>query len=163
MLTGKKQPCLAIKELDICPINSIHVNSPVLDLVGECHSWLVELIHPFPLFFRWVIYNWSLEWPWESFAGILESTCFICCVLSLFVCIIVLLQARGPSKRKHVHGCNLVRAKKLYGYHSSEELFMKIYLYPLFTHFHKPNIASTNVYTSQHYLSHLFLSRIEEI
>lgn len=39
------------------------------------------------------------------------------------------LQARGPSKRKHVHGCNLVRAKKLYGYHSSEELFMKIYLY----------------------------------
>ncbi|KAJ1292324.1 hypothetical protein BS78_02G383800 [Paspalum vaginatum] len=39
------------------------------------------------------------------------------------------LQIRGPSKRKHVHGCSLVRAKKLYGYHSSEELFMKIYLY----------------------------------
>jgi hypothetical protein len=162
LLTGKKQPCLAIKELDICPINSIHVNSPVLDLVRECHSWLVELIHPFHLFFRWFIHNWSLEWPWESFAGILEPL-VLCCVLSLFVCIIVLLQARGPSKRKHVHGCNLVRAKKLYGYHSSEELFMKIYLYPLFTHFHKPNIASTNVYTSQHYLSHLFLYRIEGI
>ncbi|RLN35611.1 DNA polymerase zeta catalytic subunit isoform X2 [Panicum miliaceum] len=39
------------------------------------------------------------------------------------------LQIRGPSKRKHVHGCSLVRAKKLYGYHASEELFMKIYLY----------------------------------
>ncbi|CAL5085351.1 unnamed protein product [Urochloa decumbens] len=39
------------------------------------------------------------------------------------------LQIRGPSKRKHVHGCSLVRAKKLYGYHASEELFVKIYLY----------------------------------
>ncbi|XP_062186460.1 DNA polymerase zeta catalytic subunit isoform X2 [Phragmites australis] len=39
------------------------------------------------------------------------------------------LQIHGPSKRRHVHGCNLVRAKKLYGYHSPEDLFMKIYLY----------------------------------
>uniref|UniRef100_A0ACD5WNY5 Uncharacterized protein n=1 Tax=Avena sativa TaxID=4498 RepID=A0ACD5WNY5_AVESA len=39
------------------------------------------------------------------------------------------LQNRGPTKRKHVHGCSLVRAKKLYGYHSSEEIFVKIYLY----------------------------------
>ncbi|KAG2647414.1 hypothetical protein PVAP13_2KG571100 [Panicum virgatum] len=30
---------------------------------------------------------------------------------------------------QHVHGCSLVRAKNLYGYHASEELFMKIYLY----------------------------------
>ncbi|RLM86844.1 DNA polymerase zeta catalytic subunit isoform X2 [Panicum miliaceum] len=49
------------------------------------------------------------------------------------------LQIRGPPKRKHVHGCSLVRAKKLYGYHASEELFMKIYLYPQFIHFHKSN------------------------
>jgi len=49
------------------------------------------------------------------------------------------LQIRGPSKRKHVHGCSLVRAKNLYGYHASEELFMKIYLYPQFIHFHKSN------------------------
>ncbi|GAV63152.1 LOW QUALITY PROTEIN: DNA_pol_B domain-containing protein/DNA_pol_B_exo1 domain-containing protein/zf-C4pol domain-containing protein, partial [Cephalotus follicularis] len=34
------------------------------------------------------------------------------------------------SKRQHVHGCSLVQAKKFYGYHSSEELFVKIYLYP---------------------------------
>uniref|UniRef100_A0A0D9X2Q2 DNA polymerase n=1 Tax=Leersia perrieri TaxID=77586 RepID=A0A0D9X2Q2_9ORYZ len=33
------------------------------------------------------------------------------------------LQIRGSSKKKHVHGCSLVRAKKLYGYHTSEELF----------------------------------------
>ncbi|XP_040381696.1 DNA polymerase zeta catalytic subunit isoform X2 [Oryza brachyantha] len=39
------------------------------------------------------------------------------------------LQFRGSSKKKHVHGCTLVRAKKLYGYHTSEELFVKIYLY----------------------------------
>ncbi|KAM3371790.1 hypothetical protein ACQJBY_018940 [Aegilops geniculata] len=39
------------------------------------------------------------------------------------------LQNRGPAKRKHVHGCSLVRAKKLYGYHSPEEIFVKIYLY----------------------------------
>lgn len=32
-------------------------------------------------------------------------------------------------KRQHVHGCSLVRAKKFYGFHSSEELFLKIYLY----------------------------------
>ncbi|PNT74600.1 hypothetical protein BRADI_1g18510v3 [Brachypodium distachyon] len=39
------------------------------------------------------------------------------------------LQVRGPAKRKHIHGCSLVRAKKLYGYHSCEEIFVKIYLY----------------------------------
>ncbi|MQM19565.1 hypothetical protein Taro_052570 [Colocasia esculenta] len=41
------------------------------------------------------------------------------------------LQLRGTCglKRQHVHGCCLVRAKKFYGYHSTEELFVKIYLY----------------------------------
>ncbi|KAF0907731.1 hypothetical protein E2562_020477 [Oryza meyeriana var. granulata] len=39
------------------------------------------------------------------------------------------LQIHCSSKKKHVHGCTLVRAKKLYGYHTSEELFVKIYLY----------------------------------
>jgi hypothetical protein len=81
----------------------------------------------------------------------------------MFVCIIVFLQIRGPSKRKHVHGCSLVRAKKLYGYHASEELFVKIYLYPLLTRFHKSNTASTNVYTSQHRLSYLFLFSVKEV
>ena len=43
-----------------------------------------------------------------------------------------LLQLKGNagSKRQHVHGCSLVRARKFYGYHSSEELFVKIHLYP---------------------------------
>ncbi|KAG6430350.1 hypothetical protein SASPL_108415 [Salvia splendens] len=40
------------------------------------------------------------------------------------------LKGNTGSKRQHIHGCNLVRAKKFYGYHSSEELFVKIYLYP---------------------------------
>ncbi|XP_051144572.1 DNA polymerase zeta catalytic subunit [Andrographis paniculata] len=41
------------------------------------------------------------------------------------------LQLKGNvgSKRQHVHGCDLVRARKFYGYHSSEELFVKIYFY----------------------------------
>ncbi|KAH9755088.1 DNA polymerase zeta catalytic subunit [Citrus sinensis] len=40
------------------------------------------------------------------------------------------LKVKGSagSKRQHVHECSLVRAKKFYGYHSSEELFIKIYL-----------------------------------
>ncbi|XP_043708383.1 DNA polymerase zeta catalytic subunit isoform X3 [Telopea speciosissima] len=39
------------------------------------------------------------------------------------------LKGSFGSKRQHVHGCSLVRARKLYGYHSQEELFVKIYLY----------------------------------
>ncbi|OMO68819.1 hypothetical protein CCACVL1_19807 [Corchorus capsularis] len=39
------------------------------------------------------------------------------------------LKGSVGSKRQHVHGCSLVRAKRFYGYHSSEELFVKIYLY----------------------------------
>ena len=41
------------------------------------------------------------------------------------------LKGNAGSKRQHVHGCSLVRAKKIYGYHSSEELFVKIFLYPI--------------------------------
>ncbi|GAB2277490.1 hypothetical protein Dimus_012197 [Dionaea muscipula] len=39
------------------------------------------------------------------------------------------LKGNAGAKRQHVHGCSIVRARKLYGYHSSEELFMKLYLY----------------------------------
>ncbi|XP_072974935.1 DNA polymerase zeta catalytic subunit isoform X1 [Typha angustifolia] len=39
------------------------------------------------------------------------------------------LKMRSASKRQHVHGYNLVRAKTLYGYHFMEEFFVKIYLY----------------------------------
>lgn len=40
------------------------------------------------------------------------------------------LKGHAASKRQHVHDCSIVRAKRFYGYHSSEELFVKIYLYP---------------------------------
>ncbi|KAL8136319.1 hypothetical protein V2J09_002320 [Rumex salicifolius] len=40
------------------------------------------------------------------------------------------LKGSAGSKRQHVHGCDLVRAARFYGYHSQEELFLKIYLYP---------------------------------
>ncbi|EYU26433.1 hypothetical protein MIMGU_mgv1a0195131mg, partial [Erythranthe guttata] len=39
------------------------------------------------------------------------------------------LKGNVGSKRQHVHGCDLVQAKKFYGYHSSEDLFLKIYFY----------------------------------
>ncbi|KAI3448610.1 hypothetical protein Pfo_005275 [Paulownia fortunei] len=39
------------------------------------------------------------------------------------------LKGSAVSKHQHVHGCDLVRARKFYGYHSSEELFVKIYFY----------------------------------
>ncbi|WCJ33138.1 DNA polymerase zeta catalytic subunit [Euphorbia peplus] len=39
------------------------------------------------------------------------------------------LKGNAGSKRQHVHSCSLVRARKFYGYHSSEELFLKINLY----------------------------------
>ncbi|KAJ0080258.1 hypothetical protein Patl1_22611 [Pistacia atlantica] len=42
-------------------------------------------------------------------------------------------KGNSGSNRQHVHGCSLVRAKRFYGYHSSEELFVKIYLYPNFS------------------------------
>ncbi|GMI88783.1 recovery protein 3 [Hibiscus trionum] len=39
------------------------------------------------------------------------------------------LKGGAGSKQQHVHGYSLVRAKKFYGYHSSEELFVKIHFY----------------------------------
>ncbi|CAG7903832.1 unnamed protein product [Brassica rapa] len=39
------------------------------------------------------------------------------------------LKGSAASKRQHVHDCEIVRAKKFYGYHSTEEAFVKIYLY----------------------------------
>ncbi|KAL8553803.1 hypothetical protein ACS0TY_002187 [Phlomoides rotata] len=39
------------------------------------------------------------------------------------------LKGKSGSKRQHVHGSDLVRARKFYGYHSPEELFVKIYFY----------------------------------
>ncbi|XP_048591885.1 DNA polymerase zeta catalytic subunit-like isoform X1 [Brassica napus] len=39
------------------------------------------------------------------------------------------LKGSAASKRQHVHDCEIVRAKKFYGYHSTEEAFVKIHLY----------------------------------
>ncbi|KAI8527302.1 hypothetical protein RHMOL_Rhmol12G0065400 [Rhododendron molle] len=39
------------------------------------------------------------------------------------------LKGKTGLKRQHVHGCSLVRARKFYGYHASEELFAKIQFY----------------------------------
>jgi DNA polymerase zeta len=42
------------------------------------------------------------------------------------------LKGNAASKRQHIHDCEIVRAKKFYGYHSTEEAFVKIYLYPVY-------------------------------
>nr|XP_043618935.1 DNA polymerase zeta catalytic subunit [Erigeron canadensis] len=39
------------------------------------------------------------------------------------------LKGSAGSKRQHVHGCSLVRARRFYGYDASEQLFAKLYLY----------------------------------
>ncbi|KAL8116725.1 hypothetical protein AgCh_023033 [Apium graveolens] len=39
------------------------------------------------------------------------------------------LKGNAGSKRQHVHGCSVVQARRLYGYKSSEEFFVKIFLY----------------------------------
>ncbi|CAH1444198.1 unnamed protein product [Lactuca virosa] len=39
------------------------------------------------------------------------------------------LKASAGSKRQHVHDCSLVRARRLYGYDASEQLYAKLYLY----------------------------------
>ena len=41
---------------------------------------------------------------------------------------ILQLKGNAGSKRQHVHGCSLVQ--NFYGYHSSEEIFVKLHLYP---------------------------------
>ncbi|KAK9291641.1 hypothetical protein L1049_019590 [Liquidambar formosana] len=50
-------------------------------------------------------------------------------VISLAIEKALKLKGNAGSKRQHVHGCSLVRARKFYGYYSSEELFVKINLY----------------------------------
>ncbi|XP_071725510.1 DNA polymerase zeta catalytic subunit-like [Rutidosis leptorrhynchoides] len=39
------------------------------------------------------------------------------------------LKGSAGSKRQHVHGCSLVRARRFYGYDGSEQLYAKLYLY----------------------------------
>ncbi|KAJ0979746.1 hypothetical protein J5N97_015220 [Dioscorea zingiberensis] len=50
-------------------------------------------------------------------------------VLSLAIEKALSVKSNSALKRQHVHGCSIVRAKQIYGYHFSDELFVKIYLY----------------------------------
>lgn len=77
--------------------------------------------------------------------------------LSCLLCISsIFLQDRSASKKHHVHGCTLVRAKKLYGYHSTEELFVKIYLYPIFSWFLADYVMFRKLFLSASYNCCLF-------
>ena len=74
----------------------------------------------------------------EKALKVRQNTCGILLVLlTIYICDLIICsgsnsqhKGNASSKRQHVHGCSLVRARKFYGYHSSEELFLKIYLYP---------------------------------
>ncbi|XP_073158485.1 DNA polymerase zeta catalytic subunit isoform X2 [Henckelia pumila] len=68
--------------------------------------------------------------PWSDLGHIPDDEVDSCIhALSLGLDKALKLKGNTGSKRQHVHGCNLVRARKFYGYHPTEELFVKIYLY----------------------------------
>ncbi|ANM57914.1 recovery protein 3 [Arabidopsis thaliana] len=71
------------------------------------------------------------EIPLEHHKGVDGSTL----ALSLELEKALKLKGNAASKRQHIHDCEIVRAKKFYGYHSTEEAFVKIYLY------HPPDVA----------------------
>lgn len=71
-----------------------------------------------------------LRKPWRCVRFILLSSFIICFSFFFMAKLNSQLKGNAGSKRQHVHGCSLVRARKFYGYHSSEELFVKINLYP---------------------------------
>lgn len=68
--------------------------------------------------------------PWSDLGHIPDDEVDSCMhALSLGLDKALKLKGNTGSKRQHVHGWNLVRARKFYGYHPTEELFVKIYLY----------------------------------
>ncbi|PWA74355.1 DNA-directed DNA polymerase, family B [Artemisia annua] len=54
------------------------------------------------------------------------------------------LKVTSGSKRQHVHSCSLVRARRFYGYDSSEQLYAKLYLYPYI--YEKFTIVATSIF-----------------
>lgn len=77
----------------------------------------------------------ELDWVWSLYCMLLCIHCYSCNIknenLASFFQLVQLKGSIG-SMRQYVHGSSLVRARRFYGYHSSEELFVKIYLYPDF-------------------------------
>ncbi|KZV47318.1 DNA polymerase zeta catalytic subunit-like [Dorcoceras hygrometricum] len=68
--------------------------------------------------------------PWSDLGHIPDDEVDSCMhALSLDLDKALKLKGNAGSKRQHVHCCNLVRARKFYGYHPTEDLFVKIYLY----------------------------------
>ncbi|KAM0954326.1 putative DNA-directed DNA polymerase [Dioscorea sansibarensis] len=58
-----------------------------------------------------------------------EEGCGYMHALSLAIENALSVKSNSTSKRQHVHGCSIVRGKRIYGYYFSDELFVKIYLY----------------------------------
>lgn len=63
---------------------------------------------------------------------ILIKYTYWCCQVNIST---LKLKGNVGSKRQHVHGCSLVRARRFYGYDASEQLYAKLYLYPSFNYY----------------------------
>ncbi|XP_074312247.1 DNA polymerase zeta catalytic subunit isoform X2 [Silene latifolia] len=115
-----------IPDFDIS-YSSIHGRAvkevPVIRIYGSTPSAQKACVHLHrALPYLYVPYS---EIPHQSNQGgiVVENT------ISLALENALKLKGHAGSKRQHVHGCKVVRARKFYGYHSTEELFIKIYLY----------------------------------
>lgn len=96
---------------------------PVIRIYGSTAAGQKTCMHIHNVFpYLYIPYGDLFLQPDQEDGGCMRS-------ISLAVEKALKLKGNAGSKRQHVHSCSLVRAKKFYGYHSPEELFVKIYLY----------------------------------
>ncbi|WOL11972.1 DNA polymerase zeta catalytic subunit isoform X2 [Canna indica] len=114
-----------IHDLDIC-YSSFHGRSvkevPVIRIYGSTPAGQKTCLHihrAFPFLY--------IPCPAELIQNSKEGDEYIKALVTAVEK--ALNQNVSTAKRKRVHGYNLVRAKKIYGYHSSEDFFLKIFLY----------------------------------
>jgi DNA polymerase zeta len=104
-----------------CAVNEV----PVVRIYGSTPAGQKACLHlhqVFPYFY--VPYDEDLP------QDIKEALAYVRCLASA-VEKAMKLTNNMAAKKQHVHSCSLVRARKYYGYHPAEQLFIKIVLYPL--------------------------------
>ncbi|CAK9268152.1 unnamed protein product [Sphagnum jensenii] len=102
-----------------CAVNEV----PVVRIYGSTPAGQKACLHlhqVFPYFY--VPYDEDLP------QDIKEALAYVRCLASA-VEKAMKLTNNMAAKKQHVHSCSLVRARKYYGYHPAEQLFIKIVLY----------------------------------